>query len=263
MSVEDGEPGRSGLGRKIEVIGHRGAAAYHPGNSRAAMEAALAIGVDRLECDVRRSSDGDLVLVHDDAVALGNSRKRPVSKATMAELRGLLPELLTLDDLVELVGGRTPLLIDVKRLGYEVELVSAIQRHGLERSSSVSCTSVWTLHRIHAALPKMRIGLSTGQWATGPRTPLGRLAVRSALRLLLPLPLMGVISAIGASEVMLQHSIATEPLVRLMHATGRRVNVWTVDHPRSIRRAVALGVDGIISNRPDEVRRILAEVDGT
>ena len=243
----------------IEIVAHGGAGTDHPNNSRPAMETALTLGVDRLECDVQRAADGTLVLVHDAAVPLPTGGTRPVSSLTEGELRDLFPDLLTLDELAEMCAGRAPLMIDVKRPGYEPELIAAIRRHHLAAASSVSCTYASTLGRIRHAFPTMRLGLSTGHWATSVPSPPGRAVARWTLRLLLPLPLLVAVRVVGATEVMLQHRVATAPLVALLHASGRRVNLWTVDRPNSIRRAIALNVDAIISNRPDLVRHLIAE----
>jgi glycerophosphoryl diester phosphodiesterase len=243
--------------RAIEIVGHGGAGAYHPGNSRRSIETALTLGVDRIECDLQRAADGALVLVHDDAVPLPGGGSRRVRETTTAELRPLLPGLLTLDELVAMTIGRVPLLLDVKRAGYEAEVVAAIRRHGLAGTASVSSTSLSTLRRLRAAFPTMRLGLSTGHWANGVPTRPGRTAARWGLRLLVPLPLLASLRLVGATEAMLQHRIATAPLVSALHAGRYRVNVWTVDDPETIRRAIALGVDGIISNRPDLVRGLL------
>lgn len=253
---EDDRPVRSG-GRAIEVVGHGGAGGLHSGNSQAAMAAALAIGVDRLECDVRLAADGALVLVHDEAVPVAGRRRR-VRDATTGELRELVPGLLTLDELVELAAGQVPLLLDVKGTGYETEVVAAIRRHRLVGTSSLSSTSVSTLRHVRAALPTMRLGLSTGHWASGTPTAPGRLLARWLLRVAAPLPLLAALRLVGAAEAMLQHRVATAPLVAALHVGGWRVNVWTVDRPEAIRRVVALGVDGVISNRPDLVREVLA-----
>lgn len=247
-----------GPGRPIEVVGHGGAGAVHPGNSRASIETALTMGVDRIECDVQLAADGALVLVHDDAVPLPDGGKRLVRRATTAELRTLLPGLLTLDDLVEVTMGRAPLLLDVKRAGYEADVVAAIRRHGLAGTASLSSTYLSTLHRLRAAFPTMRLGLSTGHLAGGDPISPWRTVARWGLRLLVPLPLFASLRLVGATEAMLQHRVATVPLVTALHAGQWQVNVWTVDRPEAIRRAIALGVDGIISNRPDLVRDILA-----
>ncbi len=250
----------TGLHRPIEVVGHGGAAAYAPGNSRRAIELALEFRVDRVECDVQRSADGHLVLVHDDRVHLPDGRRQPVRSLSATDLRRLLPGLLTLDDAAEMTRGRAPLMIDVKRSGYEAELIAAIRRHHLDAESSVSSTYASTLIRVRAAFPSMRTGLSTGHWATGTPTAAGRAITRWALRAALPLPLLVLLPRIGATETMLHYHVTTAALVAALHATGRRVNVWTVDRPKSIARALALGVDGIISNRPDLVQAVNAGI---
>ena len=241
------------------MIGHGGAGAVHPSNSRASIETALTMGVDRIECDVQIAADGSLVLVHDDAAPLPDGGKRLVRRTTTAELRTLLPGLLTVDDLVEVTMGRVPLLLDVKRAGNEAEIIAAIRRHGLADTASLSSTYLSTLRQLRAALPTTRLGLSTGHVAGGDPTLPWRTIARWGLRLLVPLPLIASLRLVGATEAMLQHRVATAPLVTALHAGRWQVNVWTVDHPAAIRRAIDLGVDGIISNRPDLVRDILPD----
>lgn len=113
----------------IEIIGHRGAAAYHPGNSRAALLTAIQLGVDRIECDVQPAADGTLVLVHDDAVSLVVGGRKPVREASVDELRRALPGFVTLDEAAAIVADRASLLLDVKRPGYEAALIAALRRH--------------------------------------------------------------------------------------------------------------------------------------
>ena len=73
-----------------EMVGHSGAAAYAPENSRAAFRKALELGVDRVECDVRRSVDGALVLVHHERVVGPDGRVHRVDRLTVPDLRRLL-----------------------------------------------------------------------------------------------------------------------------------------------------------------------------
>lgn len=223
-----------------------------------AMEVALAIGVDRLECDLQLAADGTLVLIHDDQVRLPSGERRRVRSLSTADLRAALPGLLTIDELVELVAGRAPLMLDVKRSGYEPEVIAAIARHGLAADSSVSSTYLAVLLRIGRSFPTMRIGLSTGHIATGAPTRVGRRIAVGTMRQALPRILPPLLARVGAAETMLHHHVVTRKLVEALHADGRRVNVWTVDREPAIERALALGVDGIISNRPDLVDQTLA-----
>jgi glycerophosphoryl diester phosphodiesterase len=246
------EPGR----HRIEVIGHGGAGNFFPGNSRESIEQALKIGVDRIEVDVQRSADGDLVLVHDDQFVI-QGRKVPVEEIPTARLRQLLSGLLSLDELVELNAANVPLLLDVKLPGYEPDLIAAIRRYRLADTASASSTHGIVLWRLRRAFPEMRLGLSTGHMATGIGVLLGRAVLSRVLRLAIPLPLIAAMRALGATETMIQHRVCTDRLVDLVHKSGRRVNVWTVDRPEQMRRFIAMGVDGIISNRPDLLREEL------
>lgn len=243
--------------RPIEIVGHRGAAAYHPGNSRAAFETAIALGVDRIECDVQPAADGTLVLIHDAEITTVDGRRRRVRELTIAELRRSLPGLVTLDELAALAAGRA-LLLDLKRPGYEAALIAAIERHGWAETAVVSSTDVRSLRRLRAASPTLRLGLSTGHWATSAPTRCGRRLVRVAFRRFLPRLLPAVLAIAGASEAMLQHHVVTPTLVARLHARGRRANAWTVNEPDDLDRVVAAGVDSVTSDRPDLARRIVA-----
>lgn len=244
---------------KPEVVAHAGAGPDDSGNNLAAMEGALALGLDRIECDVRRSRDGDLILVHDDRVRGPDGRRRRVSLLSTADLRVYLPELLLFDELAEMVKGRTPLLIDVKGPGYEEALAGAIRRHGLAAESAASSTHALTLRRLRVAFPNMRLGLSTGHLAGSFPTDLGRQISRIALRIILPRVIVPAMRAAGASETMVHHRVASSMLIAAVHGAGKRVNLWTVDEDADIRRAIDLRVDGIISNRPDAVKRMFLE----
>jgi glycerophosphoryl diester phosphodiesterase len=241
--------------RTIEIIGHGGAGDFYPGNSRQSIEQALKIGVDRIEIDVQRSADGDLVLVHNDQFLL-HGRKTPTDEITTSQLRAMLPGLLTLDELVELNVDRVPLLLDVKLPGYERPLIEAIRRHRLAPSAAASSTHPIVLWRLKRAFPAMRLGLSTGHMATGKDNPVLRAVFSRTLRVVTPLPLVAVMRLCGATETMIQHRVCTRRLVHTVHAWGRKVNVWTVDRPDLMRRFIGMGVDGIISNRPDLVQEV-------
>jgi glycerophosphoryl diester phosphodiesterase len=181
----------------VEVVAHAGGAAYNPANTRDAMEAAIAMGVDRLECDVQCAANGDLVLHHDPYVTGPAGERRSINALTTSELRRLVPGLLTLDDLAQIAAGHTPLLIDVKGPGYEDTLISTVRRHQLASTSSISTTYASTLYQLRRAFPTMRLGLSTGHWAASAPTAAGRAAARWFLRLATPIPLISTLHHLG------------------------------------------------------------------
>ena len=243
---------------EIEIIGHGGAGDFFPGNSRSAIEQALKIGVDRIEFDVQRSGTGDLVLVHNDHIRLPDNRRVPVCGTSTDVIRAALPGLLTLEEASELIGTAATLLIDVKAPGYEQELVAEIRRLDLQPRAAVSSTYASTLYHLRRQFPVMRLGLSTGHLANGIPSRLARKIVSSSLQIASPAPLLAAVQFIGATDVMVQYPVCSPYLVRHMHAHGIRVNTWTVDHPRQIQRVLNMGVDAVISNRPDLVKALLS-----
>ncbi|MDQ3779844.1 MAG: glycerophosphodiester phosphodiesterase [Chloroflexota bacterium] len=240
----------------MEVICHRGAAAYHPGNSLASFEAALAMGCDRIECDLHVTADRVLVLAHDSSVRLDDGNEQPIRALPASTVCSPATGIITFDELAARVGS-VPLMIDIKQRGYETETIAAIQEHQLHRTSSVSSTHASTLHQIRAAFPTMRAGLSTGHWVSTVAFRGGHEVTKGLLRLTVPLPLIVALRLTGATEVNLQFEVATRPLVRMLHMGGWRINLWTVNHRTAIERAIDIGVDGIISNRPDLVAKIV------
>lgn len=120
----------------------------------------------------------------------------------------------------------------------------------------VSSTDLRTLRRLRAAFPDLRLGLSTGHWATSAPTPAARILVRTALRLLLPRLLPPLMRLAGATDAVLHHHLATTTVVARFHARGLRVNAWTPNDAADIERVVAAGIDSLTSDRPDLARRI-------
>lgn len=238
----------------VEVIGHGGAGDFFPGNSRASIEQALKIGVDRIEFDVRLSLEGDLVLVHDDQLRLPDGSKRAVRNLPTAEIRGMVSGLLTFDEAVELIGASASLLIDAKAPGYQREIADAIRRHDLASSAIVSSTYANVLHDLRRQFPDLRTGISTGHLANRVPVRAAKTVISGTLQLSVPAILALAVRTIGATDVMIQYRACSSRLVQLMHSRGIKVNAWTVNHPRLIRRVLAMGVDGVISNRPDLVK---------
>ena len=242
--------------RPIEIVGHGGAGAYFPGNSRPAIERALEIGVDRIECDVQRTADGILVLGHDEHVVI-DGVKLALRGLGLNSLRTGLDDLLTLDDLVELVGDRSAFLLDMKAPGYERELADAILRHRITDRTIVSSTYALGLGHLRRLVPGLSTGLSSGHVASGLPIEMLRQGVGAVLGLLTPRPLVLAAVRVGASHLMIHHRACSARMVSIAQGAGLRVYPWTVDDEDRMDHLVSLGVNGIISNRPDVLRQRL------
>jgi glycerophosphoryl diester phosphodiesterase len=124
--------------RRIAVIAHRGEHLSHTENTLAAFQAAIDLGADYFELDVRTTQDGKLVLMHDGTVDRTTNGKGDVANMTFDEIRALEVrgggKVPTLDEALSLAHGRIGVYVDCKRISPR-DVVDALEHHHmLERS---------------------------------------------------------------------------------------------------------------------------------
>ena len=215
-------------------IGHRGAASLAPENTLASIDAALEVGVDLVELDVRLRLDGALVLAHDSHT---------------------LGEAVTLDaGLERLAGSDAGVLLDLKCRGCEESVVAALGAHGLLRRAVVS--SFWrrSLIQLRELEPSLARALSypEDKLRLAERRSLAPL-VRggtAALRRLLPHRIGRWLDQTGAGAASLHVDVVSRGALERCHALGAAVFAWTVNDPRIALRLSKVGIDGIISDDP-------------
>ncbi len=242
--------------RMVEVIGHAGAAGFFPHNSRDSLAKAIELGVDRIEVDILTALDDVLILSHDASLVYEGSLQE-TRNLRLDELQVILTGLLTLEDAIEMTGDRFPLLLDIKARHISGPLIAAIEATPAKHRLSACGVFARTLRQLRQTFPTMQVGLSRGHSLTRLRNRyLERIG---GILLSAPQSFTLTLSAkwCGAREVMIYHQMCTRLMVFACHLAGLRVNVWTVDEPRDMRRVLASGADGIISNRPDLVMEVL------
>lgn len=213
---------------------HRGCPRVAPGNSPRAIAAAAALGVDLIEVDLHRTADDHLVLWHDDDLP-APGRKLPIARTTLAALRavdlGGGERIATLAEGMDLARGRAGLMIDLKAGGLARDLVATARR--CDFAPIVACGHYWgSLRRIKLLDPAIGVAFTLHRtW----RRPLGAIQIERG----------------HADAVTVNWRIIDQQLVRRYHACGVAVLAWTVDDPAQMRRLLALGVDGLTSNRAD------------
>jgi glycerophosphoryl diester phosphodiesterase len=220
-------------------VGHKGADHIAPGNTIASFDAALAAGVDMVEFDVLRTADGRLVLAHD----LEDSRR---------------PNVLTLeeglDHLVTDAYAGIELDVDLKRAGYEREVIEALRARGLIERTLISTMEEESLPVVRALEPGVRLGWSVPKMRRNPLThPLTRpLALLGAYeyRRRLASRVRAKLITREIDAVMAHFSVVDRRVVRAIQEAGGELYVWTVDERARIERLERLGVTGIISNDP-------------
>ena len=223
------------------IIGHRGAAADAPENTLAAFALALEQGADGVELDVQLCADGVPVIIHDATVDRTCNGTGRVADLSLAELRLLTIDnvhpIPTLDDLFATFGRRTLYNVELKALGrggdaLAAAVARAIAAHGVAEQVLISSFSPFTLRAARRHLP--------------PGVPLALLRERRATR--------AAHALLRAAADHPHHPLIDEALMAWARWRGLRVNAWTVDDPAEARRLLQLGVHGIITNRPGEIR---------
>jgi glycerophosphoryl diester phosphodiesterase len=216
---------------KVKIIGHRGAA-NHTENTIPAFESALAQKVDGIELDVRASSDGQLVVIHDSVVG------EYAVKSTAYEAFKKLPngyEAPLLEDVLKKFGKKTLLDIELKHDGIEEAAVALIKRYCNPEKTMISGFDAESLSKVHELLPELQLGYiynRTQDEAARHNCPI--------------------------DVVIPQFRLASRELIEEVHDEGLAVWAWTVNEEEEVRRLVNLGVDGLITDHPDKVRGWLA-----
>ena len=237
------------------VIAHRGSSSEAPENTLPAFEAAARRGADAIELDVRLTSDGAPVVIHDATLDRTTDRTGPVAALTLAELRAVdagwrfTPDLgrthpyrggdARVPTLGEVLWAfpRLTILVEIK----EPSAQEAVRRVLVQEDAAARCV-VASEHR-EALLafdePPFARGASAAEisalyWATLVRRRIPNPGYRM---LSVPLRYRGL-------------PVPTSGFVAAARANDCAVHVWTVDSPDTARRLWRRGVSGIVTNVP-------------
>ena len=239
------------------TIAHRGASAYAPENTLSAIRQGVELGSDLVEVDVQRTRDGALVLVHDANLARTTDAERVLPRRSPWRVSDLThDEILRLDAgswfSPAYAGERIPTLdqaLDLLVLadtGLQLEVKQPDLHPGIAADVATALRSRPT-PRVVVQSFDPEVAHDVARLA--PLVPVGLLGHPTVRRL--------AAVAEWAWQVNPRHRRATAAYVDAVHAAGLDCLVWTVDRPADMQRALALGVDGVITNRPDLLRRVL------
>lgn len=238
------------------ALAHRGFSRAGLENSMAAFQAAVDLGYAYVETDVHATSDGVVVAFHDhtlDRVTDGSGviASLPWRRVRSARIGGAEP-IPTLEDLL----GSFPGLrvnIDVKAESAAAPLARVIERTG---SHERVCLASFSDRRRRMVLRRLSAPVAT---SAGRQTIAGfRSAVAAGSAWLVRAALRGV-DCVQVPERYGRIRLVTPTSVGAAHAAGRQVHVWTVNDPADMHRLLDLGVDGLVTDRADLLRDVLAQ----
>ena len=221
--------------RRVLRIGHRGAAGHAPENTVAAIRKGIALGVDFVEIDVRRTADGVLVVLHDETVNRTTNGKGRVDRLSLRDIEKLNAgngeHIPTLEEVLKVAAGEAGLMLELKVKGVAQQTVEAVREAGFRDPVIYASFLHDELKHVRTAHPAASLMvLFSG---------LSRASVACAAKY--------------GPYVGLRHDKATRPLVDAFHRADLLVFVYTADAPSDIQHAFALDVDGVISNFPERI----------
>lgn len=228
-----------------------------PENTMAAFELAYQQGAQAVELDVKLTLDGQIVAMHDSRVDRTTDGEGRVSELRLEEIRRLdagawkedrfkNTPVPALDEI--LLGLADRLLFNIELTNYATPfdrlpaaVIELVRQLKLEQRVLMSSFNPWSLLRAHWMAPEIPLGLLVH--SSQPRISrwlLSRMIAHQAWH---------------PNEAL----IGSDGRVAKMHHQGRSVNVWTVNHKERMHELLAWGVDGIMTDHPPTLIRVVQE----
>jgi glycerophosphoryl diester phosphodiesterase len=214
-------------------IGHRGARAYEPENTLSSFRKAIELGANAVELDVRKTKDGKLVVIHNADVNKTTNGEGAVNELTLTQIQKLVTDkdehIPTLDDVLDSVGKRVKILVEIKEKGTEKQILNLIQQKGLTGNVIVVSFHEESLKKVR----ELNSEIETGLIYVRHKNP-----IQTALD-------------VKAKYLLSLYSFTHSANVKKAHENGLKMIVWTINKKEEVEEYKKKGVDGIASDRPD------------
>jgi len=243
---------------KPHVIAHRGFSGAAPENTLAAFRRAIAADAEMFELDVLLSSDGHVVVIHDDTLDRTTDGSGPVADKTLAELQALDAgswfgpgfageRIPTLEQSLRLAKGfilvnveiKTEAVTDEARGGIVEKTLAIIEDINMEGDVVISSFDPRALTHARQLSPDIRTASlynSRAHEGLGPGA---------------------VMAEVDSNGFNLSQKQVDASIIETCHGLGRPVAVYTVNEEQDMRRVIDLGVDAIFTDYPDRLAELL------
>lgn len=240
------------MSTNVMVVAHRGGALIGNENTLSAFGNAVSLGVDMIELDVHLTSDGEVVVCHDEKLDRTTDSKGRIEDMTLAQFKQAhaldrdtkepTSECLpTLEEALELVKGHCSVLLEMKRShkgqypGMEEKVLDIVNGCGMLQDVVFQSFDDEVLETMHRIAPQSRI-----EKLIFCRLPFG-LCFDSGISS------FSFEKYSYCASINPMQALVSRKFVRDCHKAGKQVRVWTVNDPSKVLE----GVDAVITNRPD------------
>lgn len=222
-------------------IAHRGAKAYEPENTLQAFQKALDLNSDGIELDVHVSSDGQIIVIHDETIDRTTNEKGLVNSFSLSELKSFLidgkHQIPTLKEVFDLVNKKCLINIELKGLGTPSKVVALIEDYISEKK--------WNYN--HFIISSFEWNMLEETSNLNPNIPIGVLTEEDLSKAL------AFAEKIKAKAIHPDFQLLNENNVLQMQDKGFLVLPWTVNSEEDIQKVKSYKVNGIISDNPDKI----------
>ena len=240
------------------VWAHRGASAYAPENTMASFEKAVKMHADGIELDIQQTRDNRIVVIHDETLERTSTGKGWVKDHTLPELRAFnynyakkfpdaaRADIPLMEEVFELIAP-TALTINIElKTGVvfypdlEGKILKMTERYGMENRVIYSSFNHYTIQKIHLMDPQAKVGLLYSDGYIDMPSygrQLGADALHPAI-----------------------YNLQYPDYMKKCREYGLDVNTWTINKKEYMQLCVQMGVHAIITNYPDRVQKVIAEM---
>lgn len=226
-------------------IGHRGASAHYPENTLLAFTQAIKMGANAVECDVYLCASGEVVVFHDRTLKRTTGSSGYIARTTLKDLKkldaGNGEKIPTLKELLTVLTPKSTVIIEIKATAAAKPTADIINHFAKKEGVPYERMPVISFKPQHLKLVKsvnknICVGLTPPERASALNASLIKKAV-----------------AAGMWSVNPSIKILNKDFVKAAHAANLKVFTWTANSTADIKKAYALGVDGIMSDWPEKL----------
>ena len=251
-------------GGEFTAIAHRGASAYYPENTMVSFQGAISMGADMIELDVQLTSDGEVVVFHDEKLKLCKNYKCMIADYTLVELKKMDAgswfgkeyqgtKMPTLEEALSLCRDKIAVNIEIKteavdeniRNGIEEKSLNIVEMRGMREHIVFSSFDPRAIRHLKEIDRTVAAAVLFEKGYYGSKLP------------------SEIIELLGADAFNCSQNELSKKWLTNIKANNIPVNIYTVNDKKNMRRFLDMGVSGIFTNKPDILKAVLADIKQT
>ncbi len=238
------------------VVAHRGFSAFYPENTTSSIMGAIKSGAQGCEMDLRRTSDGVIVLSHDASLKRTAGIDKKISDLTFGQLRNYEPNKCKKEFDGKFKGEKVPTfeaamlllkgtkcrpVIEVKEFGFEKEVVDMIRKHKMEKTAVIIDFEATRVKKYREFGPEICTAwLCSYKQSEYTPEQMAEIIIKT-------------LKECHTNVVDIAYSSLSPELLKKLRDANISVWCWTVDNKDDIRRMINWKIESITTNRPDIV----------